>query len=78
MMKTTMCRDKKKNDLEREEIHVFGYDSMVRIPYATFGSGLEYCPIIQSWYYAARRIFEGIGIKRAGPPWPAPFGVVRE
>ena len=29
-------------------------------------SGLECCPIIESWYYSAQRIFERIGIKRAG------------
>ena len=46
MMKTMMCRDKKKNDLEREEMHVFCYELMVRMTCAVFGSGLEYCPII--------------------------------
>ena len=66
--KTMMCRDKKKKDPEREEIHVFAYDLMVRMPYAILDSRLEYCRIIQSWYYSARRIFERIGIKRAGPP----------
>ena len=35
--KTMMCRDKKKKDLEREEIHVFGYDLMVRMHICYFG-----------------------------------------
>ena len=45
MMKSMMCRDKKKNDPERErererefrEIHVFGYDLMVRMIICYFG-----------------------------------------
>ena len=36
-----MCRHKKKNDLEREEIHVFGYDLMVRMLICYFGKWIR-------------------------------------
>ena len=39
--KTMMCRHKKKNDLEREEIHVFGYDLMVRMLICYFGKWIR-------------------------------------
>ena len=32
-----MCRAKKKNELEREETHVFGYGLMVRMLICYFG-----------------------------------------